>query len=174
MADFPPLKGEAKGGKTKLWLVQVKETKEGYGQITVKYGYEGGALQEDETLVEEGKNLGKKNETTPIEQAILMARSAWNKKQAGGYVELGAPEGGAGGKAAASAAAVSLAASRATEIDTEVPLPMLAHKWPEKAKYVKFPCFVQPKFDGHGPWASAVFPSPNPVSLAGSARPIRI
>jgi ATP-dependent DNA ligase len=151
MADFPPLKGEAKGGKTKLWLVQVKETKEGYGQITVKYGYEGGALQEDETLVEEGKNLGKKNETTPLEQAVLLARSAWNKKKAGGYVELGAPEGGAGGKAAASAAAVatkSLAASRATEIDEEVPLPMLAHKWPEKAKYVKFPCFVQPKFDG--------------------------
>ena len=178
MADFPPLQGEAKTGKVKLWQVSVKATKEGYGLIITEYGYAGGAVQRDEKVVEEGKNIGKKNETTPLAQAILEARSLWNKKKASGYVEVEA-EGGAGGKAAASAAAsaastpkarrlvrkgadmpeggkasaaaaasVSIAAGRASEITESVPLPMLAHKWPEKAKHVVFPCAVQPKFDG--------------------------
>ena len=179
MADFPPLQGEAKTGKVKLWQVSVKATKEGHGRITVEYGYAGGAVQKDEKVVEEGKNIGKKNETTPLAQAVLEARSLWNKKKASGYVEVeaeggaggkskavvtasasstpkakrlirkvpsaDAPEGGAGGKAAA---AVAIAAGRASEITESVPLPMLAHKWPEKEKYVKFPCYVQPKFDG--------------------------
>jgi hypothetical protein len=175
MADFPPLQGEAKSGKVKLWQISVKAIKEGHGQITVEYGYAGGAVQKDEKVVEEGKNIGKKNETTPLQQAVLEARSLWNKKKAGGYVEAEA-EGGAGGKSkaapatasasstpkakrlirkvpavvenAVAAASVSIAASRATEITESVPLPMLAHKWPEKAKYVTFPCYVQPKFDG--------------------------
>jgi len=189
MADFPPLQGEAKTGKVKQWQVRVQATKEGHGLIITEYGYEGGAIQRDEKVVEEGKNIGKKNETTPLQQAVLEARSVWNKKKASGYVEAEAaggaggksvasvaasvapsasasstpkarrlvrkpvegaaasPEGGAGGKAAA-AASVSIAASRASEITESVPLPMLAHKWPEKAKHVVFPCYVQPKFDG--------------------------
>ena len=183
MADFPPLQGEAKTGKVKQWRVRVQAISKGHGLIITEYGYEGGAVQRDEKVVEEGKNIGKKNETTPLQQAVLEARSVWNKKKASGYVEAEgaggksvaavaavvatasasasstpkarrlirkvaeAPEGGAGGKAAA-AASVSIAASRASEITESVPLPMLAHKWPEKAKHVVFPCYVQPKFDG--------------------------
>jgi len=155
MADFPLLKGIAKGGKTKLWGIRVKETEEGYGEIVVRYGYEGGAVTTDGKVVTEGKNLGKKNETTPVQQAVLEARSLWNKKKASGYVEeaegkkAGKPDGGAGrGPDAASAASVSLVSSRAAKITESVPLPMLAHKWPEKKKHITFPCYVQPKFDG--------------------------
>jgi len=177
MADFPPLQGEAKSGKVKQWRVRVQAISKGHGLIITEYGYEGGAIQRDEKVVEEGKNIGKKNETTPLQQAVLEARSVWNKKKASGYVEAEAaggaggkaaasasstpkarrlvrkpaeaPEGGAGGKASAAAAAsVSIAAGRASEITESVPLPMLAHKWPEKAKHVVFPCVVQPKFDG--------------------------
>jgi DNA ligase-1 len=149
MADFPLLKGIAKGGKTKLWSVHVKETKEGYGEIVVQYGYEGGASTTDGKVITEGKNLGKKNETTPVQQAVLEARSLWNKKKAGGYVEK-SPDGGAGrgATAVAVAASASLVAGKATKITESVPLPMLAHKWPEKKKHITFPCYVQPKFDG--------------------------
>ena len=152
MADFPLLTGIAKTGKKQLWSVQVKETKEGYGEIIVRHGYEGGAITTDGKVVTEGKNLGKKNETTPVQQAVLEARSLWNKKKASGYVEE--PAGGAGrgsgiAKATPTAsAAASLVAGRATKITESVPLPMLAHKWPEKKKHITFPCYVQPKFDG--------------------------
>ena len=152
MADFPLLKGIAKGGKIKLWAIRVKETEEGYGEIIVRYGYEEGAITTDGKVVTEGKNLGKKNETTPVQQAILEARSLWNKKKAGGYVEerrKAAPDGGAGrGSSAVAAASASLVASKAAKITESVPLPMLAHKWPEKKKHITFPCYVQPKFDG--------------------------
>ena len=184
MADFPPLRGEAKTGKVKHWRVRVQATKEGHGLIITEYGYEGGAVQRDEKVVEEGKNLGKKNETTPLQQAVLEARSVWNKKKASGYVEAApaasaaasvapsasgaasasttpkarrlvrkvvaeeSPAGGAGRPSAAAAASAAIAAGRASEITESVPLPMLAHKWPEKAKHVVFPCYVQPKFDG--------------------------
>jgi hypothetical protein len=161
MADFPLLTGVAKTGKKQLWSVQVKETKEGYGEIVVRHGYEGGAVTTDGKVVTEGKNLGKKNETTPIQQAVLEARSLWNKKKASGYVEeAGKPDGGAGKgsgsgvalatptAASAASAAASLVSSRATKITESVPLPMLAHKWPEKKKHITFPCYVQPKFDG--------------------------
>jgi len=190
MADFPPLQGEAKTGKVKHWRVRVQAISKGHGLIITEYGYEGGAVQRDEKVVEEGKNIGKKNETTPLQQAVLEARSVWNKKKASGYVEAAAaaaaasasastsaaasasasttpkarrlvrkvvaeesPAGGAGKasvavSASAAAASVSIAAGRASEITESVPLPMLAHKWPEKAKHVTFPCYVQPKFDG--------------------------
>ena len=148
MADFPLLTGVAKTGKKQLWSVQVKETKEGYGEIVVRYGYEGGAVTTDGKVVTEGKNLGKKNETTPVQQAVLEARSLWNKKKASGYVEEGAPAGGAGKGSGSATAAASLVSSRATKITESVPLPMLAHKWPEKKKHITFPCYVQPKFDG--------------------------
>ena len=36
-------------------------------------------------MIREGKNAGKKNATTPVEQAMAEARSQWGKKK--GYVE---------------------------------------------------------------------------------------
>lgn len=141
MATFEPLTSVSKGGKTMDWSIEVTEIK-GHGMITVTRGYRGGAVQTDTKTVSEGKNLGKKNETTPLEQAILEARTTWNKKQAEGYVVV------ASNSSSSNSAAASMPASRATELILSAPLPMLANKWPERKKYIQFPCLVQPKYDG--------------------------
>jgi len=148
MASFPPLQKEAKTGKMSLWSIEVKAVSEG-GQITSRHGYVDGVQQVETKVITEGKNIGKKNETTPLQQAIQDARTSWNKKIATGYEEVKAL-GGAGkaSSASASAASKSLEGSRAAAIDVEIPMPMLAHKLAEKEKHVKFPAFVQPKFDG--------------------------
>jgi len=160
MASFPPLRKEAKTGKTSLWSIQVKATADG-GQIVSRHGYEDGVIQVEKKLVTEGKNIGRKNETTALQQAIQDARTSWNKKKASGYEEVVEEDeedeedeemahGGAG-KAptkAEATASKSLASSKATALETSVPMPMLAHKLAEKEKYVVLPGYVQPKFDG--------------------------
>ena len=112
MEAFPPLVSHTAGGKTMLWQIRVEPTKDGYGLIIVERGHEGGKVTRDEKVIEEGKNLGKKNETTPLQQAILEARSAWNKKKSGGYEEAVAKGGAGAPSMAASAAPASVAASK--------------------------------------------------------------
>jgi len=150
MASFPVLKGEAKTGKTKIWSIEVKASGES-AIIISRYGYEDGAQQVEEKEVTEGKNIGKKNETTPLQQAIQQARTSWNKKKASGYEEAEVAEGGAGSGSkskADSVAATSLKGSKAAAIEDSVPMPMLAHKLSEKEKHLTLPCYGQPKFDG--------------------------
>jgi DNA ligase-1 len=148
MASFPVLKGEAKTGKTKIWSIEVKASGES-AIIISRYGYEDGAQQVEEKEVTEGKNIGKKNETTPLQQAIQQARTSWNKKKASGYEEAEVAEGGAGsGSKTDSVAATSLKGSKAAAIEDSVPMPMLAHKLSEKEKHLALPCYGQPKFDG--------------------------
>jgi len=149
MASFEPLTSVSKAGKTMDWSIEVKEIK-GEGIITVTRGYRGGAVQTDTKTVSEGKNLGKKNETTPFQQAILEARATWNKRQAEGYVVAvsNSSSNSSNSSSSNSAAATVIPASRATELILSAPLPMLANKWPERKKYTQFPCLVQPKYDG--------------------------
>ncbi len=92
------------------------------GTYSVSHGLLNGALQE--TLVTcEAKNVGRSNETTAESQAISEAQGLWNKqKDRKGYT---------------------------VELPTEAPnLPMLAHKYKDHSKKVKFPCVVSPKVDG--------------------------
>jgi hypothetical protein len=92
------------------------------GTYSVSHGLLNGALQE--TLVTcEAKNVGRSNETTAESQAISEAQGLWNKqKDRKGYT---------------------------VELPTEAPnLPMLAHKYKDHSKKVKFPCVVSPKIDG--------------------------
>jgi ATP-dependent DNA ligase len=148
MASFEPLTSVSKAGKTMDWSIEVTEVK-GEGVITVTRGYRGGAVQTNTKTVSEGKNVGKKNETTPFQQAILEARATWNNKQSEGYVVAGVmASSNSSSSNSASALATSIVASRATELILSAPLPMLANKWPERKKYIHFPCMVQPKFDG--------------------------
>ena len=73
------------------------------------------------------KNVGKSNETTPLEQAesefASMVKSQRDKKN---YLPKGV-------KAAGS----------------KLPLPMLAQKYRDKSHKIVWPCFVQPKLDGN-------------------------
>lgn len=70
------------------------------------------------------KNVGRANETTAEEQAILEAKSMWQNKLDRKY-------------------------RRTVEKAMEpLPLPMLAKKFADREKYVVYPVHVQPKLDG--------------------------
>ena len=165
---FPTLFGEASTGKAKMWSISV-EPREGTGVIIQSHGYVGGKLTLNTRIVSEGKNLGKKNATTAIQQAVSEAQSIWNKKRDAGYAPVGlAAAVAAAAPAVVPAAAVAAAAPAvvptpvAAEPITAViatvptvptaefksPLPMLAQDFNKRGKDIKFPCYAQRKLDG--------------------------
>lgn len=142
--EFPTLFGEASTGKAKMWQIAVRAVPPSNAEIVVTHGYVDGKKQTGVKLITSGKNIGKKNETTPLEQATLDARAQWQKKKDAGYAEgtVPAPAGGAG------AASPVIAESRAKATSTSVPLPMLAHDFNKRSSSMAFPCYVQRKYDG--------------------------
>jgi DNA ligase-1 len=162
--SFPTLYGKASTGKIKMWSIKVEDQKDashpkgGVGAITTTHGYVGGKLQENTRLVTVGKNLGKKNETTPVQQAVNEAQSDWKKKtEAGGMTEKKPTEEAAAGagKAADSDKESVKSAKPSAEKNAKaaadaggVPHPMLAHDYNKRGKDIKFPCYAQRKLDG--------------------------
>lgn len=124
---LPTLFKKTSNGKIERWTIWTEGA-----DIVTEWGHVGGKIQKAVESVTEGKNLGKANETTALEQAELQAHSEWNTKLTRkGYTdsikkaEAGENEGAGGIR------------------------PMLAHKYSERgAKYAKFPGFAQAKFDG--------------------------
>jgi len=106
------------GKKTQYWEIQV----EGYRYRTVE-GYVGGALTTSEWTYAEGKNIGKANETSPDQQAVLEAESKIQKKRDKGY--------GDSMEEAARPFGVTL-----------------AKEWTKYKDKVEYPVVVQPKYDG--------------------------
>ena len=129
--SLPTLYCKSKTGKTQVWNIQVIGS-----TIRVSYGYQDGAVTVNEKTITAGKNIGKKNETTPEQQATSEARSTWDKKKTGGYAE------------SLDDAHVPGVADAAAVAAHEAILPMLAHDYHKRGKDIKFPCFVQPKLDG--------------------------
>jgi hypothetical protein len=128
MQAFELLTGVDTKGKTKTWEIHVVDCGD-YSEIKVKYGYD--KKIETITRVSEGKNLGKKNETTHFQQAVSEAQSKWNKKRDHeGYVTT--------------STTTSTTTSNAPTI-----FPMLAHDYFKHQSKVKFPVFVQMKLDGY-------------------------
>ena len=84
MSSFPTLHGHAANGKIKVWSIQVTEDN-GCGVIQTIRGFLGGKMQINEKVISEGKNVGKKNETTPFQQATLESQSTWTKMKENGY-----------------------------------------------------------------------------------------
>ena len=161
--SFPTLYGKASTGKIKMWSIKVEDQKDashpkgGVGAITTTHGYLDGKLQENTRLVTVGKNLGKKNETTPLQQAINEAQSDWKKKtEAGGMTEKKPEAELAGVKADSDKESVKSVKSKpsaeknAKEATNAggVPHPMLAHDYNKRGKDIKFPCYAQRKLDG--------------------------
>lgn len=145
MASFPELNGEATTGKTKMWSIRVLE-RDGCGIIETTRGYVDGKKQINEKNITEGKNIGKKNETTPLQQAINEARSYWVKKKESGYSAISI-EDGDDNESISSNTGCGVN-NKSKGIDEDVPSPMLAHDYNKRGKSIKFPCFVQRKFDG--------------------------
>jgi DNA ligase-1 len=114
-----------KRGKQAGAMLQWKVWTEG-AMLHTEHGQVGGKLQTTVGNEKQGKNIGQKNQTTPVEQAQKEAEAAWQKRRdRGGYRE-------------------SMAEAR----DYLHSVPMLAHKYEEHVDKIKFPVLVQPKLDG--------------------------
>ena len=137
--------GEASTGKAKMWQITVRATPP-TAEIVVTHGYTDGKKQTNAKVITSGKNIGKKNETTPLEQAILDARTQWQKKKDAGYAESESRV--AVGGAGAESSVVAVTESRAKATTATAPLPMLAHDFNKRGSSIAFPCYVQRKFDG--------------------------
>lgn len=110
-------------GKIREWSIRTDITNTGVPYYEQIHGLRGGKLQETKTLIRKGKNVGRANETTPMEQCNLEAQSLWNKQRdRKGYTEA---------------------------IPTEKPkMPMLAKSYQKDGKKIKWPAAAQPKLDG--------------------------
>ena len=159
---FDILYGESSHGKRKMWSVSVSE-RDGCGVITATHGYEGGKMVVNERIVSVGKNIGKKNATTPVTQAISEAESLWNKKRDAGFATAipaipvtaaipataAIPVTAAKTVTPATTATVPIPETKTTAVSpSSVPLPMLAQDYNKRAKSMAFPCYAQRKLDG--------------------------
>lgn len=107
--------------KDRFWRIDVHERGQTFVVVRT-YGKTTGKQTKSEKVITSGKNAGKKNETTPKEQAYNEARSLWVKQQT--------------------------RSNYSVDVDNQVTKPqaMLAQKFiPSTAK---FPCHLQPKLDG--------------------------
>lgn len=139
---FVPLYAISKAGKKQVWLIAVEKTgtktPEGHDEalVRVTHGYEGGKMVENEKIISKGKNLGKKNETTPFQQALLESQSTWENKIDTGYA------------ANVTNSHVPGTATKEALAAHETLRPMLAHTFQKRSKDIQYPCFVQAKLDG--------------------------
>ena len=108
--------------KTKTGAIQTYQVTTNNEVITVTQGQLGGKKQ-SYTTVCEGKNIGKSNETSPSEQALLEAASKHTKKLKSGYV-----------------------------IDTsgelQVKLPQKVHPYLGNEHKISYPAYSTPKLNG--------------------------
>jgi len=117
---YPPLFKKSTHGKINKWTVEVEENK--FRTIS---GYSDGVQTTSEWTICEGKNIGKKNETTPEQQAKAEADALYRKRKEVGYFE------------------------DINKSDVQVFFqPMLAKDWNDKKSKVKFPLASQKKIDG--------------------------
>jgi DNA ligase-1 len=101
--------------------------------IEYSWAKTGGAVQTLEIEVEDGKNIGRANETSPHEQAIIEVRAKINKKIMEGY-NVDSMSG--------------LYSSLTFKTRTECPSVMLAKKFDEHQHKLPDTVIVQPKLDG--------------------------
>jgi DNA ligase-1 len=123
--------------RSKQWSISVLDNGNNTFTIHTEHGTTGGKQVLHDTLITEGKNKGKKNETTPQQQAILEAERDWAKKVKQGYVEPTIQK----------IDEDQQPKTKTKEKSGRLLKPMLANEFDMK-KAVKFPVFIQPKLDG--------------------------
>lgn len=108
-----------KDGSFQEWKVFVDG-----GEVIVEFGKLGGKIQRKSTYCEP-KNVGRSNETTDVQQAVLEAKAKWEKQVRLGYRET------------------------TQELETEENFSvMLAADAIKRKNAIDYPCYVQPKLDG--------------------------
>lgn len=127
MKKFEKLLKQTADEGTQEWEISAEPGRGGTGVIKTVYGRKDGKKIEISEVIKEGKNLGKKNETSPYEQACAEAEARWNKqKDRKGY---------------------GLTAEESADVRSVSP--MLAHTYDKHAKKVDWgTAFAQPKLDG--------------------------
>jgi ATP-dependent DNA ligase len=104
-----------------------------YSLIIYTYGYLNGKKTECKITLTEGKNKGKKNETTHYQQALNDARSKWNKKKDIDNYVINLDE---------------LKNKLVGNVESNKK-PMLAQDFKKYEHKVIYPCFIQVKLDGY-------------------------
>lgn len=79
---FPCLYKRTSGGGTQIWLICVETCSKGTdaGVLAVTYGLKDGKQQIKREAITKGKNEGRKNATTPMQQALAEAQARWTKQ----------------------------------------------------------------------------------------------
>lgn len=133
MKMFETLYKKTQTDAIQFWSVAVEKHKNEWNVVT-RFGQKD-TLSPQVTwdVIKVGKNIGKKNETSAEGQAYLEAEAMWTKKKKKGYVE-------------------KLEDAKEGKLDAVIKggiEPMLAHAFDKQGHKIKYPCFVQPKLDGH-------------------------
>lgn len=132
MKEFPKLYKKTSTGAIQEWQVFV-DTPNMIPTIINRFGQVDGKIQLSHEQVLEGKNTGKANATTALEQAEAQAKSRWKKQLKKGYVQN----------------IEDAEAGKTDDIIEGGIFPILAHKFSEQGHKIKYPALAQPKLDGH-------------------------
>lgn len=130
MSDIPTFQTLYKQGSDGIqeWNVGVEPQADGTAKVVIQFGRQGGVKQISTDHILEGKNAGRKNATTPLQQAIKEASSRWKHQIERSNYGLTIAE---------SAGKRSLA-------------PMLAQKFKDRRGKIDWSqAFEQPKLDGY-------------------------
>ena len=148
---LPTIYGVDKNGKTKAWTARIyRDVLNDNATAEIEYGQLDGKKQTTRREYTEGKNLGKKNETTPMQQCLSETRRKWQDKMEKEGYSLVIPNSET--QPTVATTNVHIVHSATNENAVKV-FPMLAHTYdPLSSKNTKngivFPCYVQPKLDG--------------------------
>ena len=155
--QLPTLYGVEKNGKIKTWVADLylkgTNAQTGNAFATIEYGQQDGKKQMTVRGYTEGKNIGKKNETTPLQQCIAETKKKWlDKKEKESYQDT-MPTSTLTHHDEEQEQGKVQEQEQEQKTSTKKYFPMLAHKFEPASKTTKkntitFPCFVQPKLDG--------------------------
>jgi DNA ligase-1 len=136
--DYPELFKKDKNKKVRIWKVQAVLHENNTYWISTTYGMQDGKMISTEKEVKEGKNVGKKNETSIEQQLVLVCDKTFkDKKEKETYREF----------------IESDEDKKENKKENKSYSPMLAATWDPNSKVkrkvdIVFPCFVQAKLDG--------------------------
>jgi ATP-dependent DNA ligase len=117
---YKPLYKRATNGKINQWTIEIDSNK-----FRTIAGYNDGVQTTSEWTVCDGKNIGKKNETTPERQAKAEADALYRKRKEVGFFD------------------------NIKDCDKSLYFqPMLAKDWNDEKHKISYPIFSQPKLDG--------------------------
>lgn len=126
--QLPTLFGTEKNGKTKVWSASIHND-DNKAWATIEFGQINGKKQITTREYTAGKNIGKKNETSFLQQCLLETKKKWQDK--------------------IDKEQYSINQFPQTNPQITKHFPMLAQTYnPNKKSKIIYPCYVQPKLDG--------------------------